>query len=377
MADRIEGLSGPAFRSPGGTPEETLPDTRGTWQGETVEVGPRDAASLLADAMEELTFALAEEMEVKEIKERKVEEEEDAFGDRVHEIHGVWKMLEEQLPDLDLEALRELFEELVGTDASEEEIARKVGERFRDPTHADAALDGLEKALRAAGDTALADRVATVRERFRAENGPAIRAGLNVTGAVMEVAAGDRAAAGELRDLYRATVFGVPGPAGLYRGIISQFGIDGFADRIRFLTRAAGDDLAAAGPSVDPVRLQELIRDLSALRVLDTVHERCGTLAARLERQNGVTVTPTDLLQHLLPLTEETVSGPSKPLGLPERLGLPASPPEAGIMLLREAREVMGMMPVAIYRDMDARAAVLRGMQEAMDIMIEREEAGE
>jgi type III secretion protein W len=376
MADRIEGPSGAAFRMPGGQAEETLQDARGTWQGETIEVAPRDVASLLADAREELTFAHSEEMEVKEIKERKVEEEE-TYGERVNEIEGAWKMLEEQLPDLDLNALRELFEELVGTDASEEEIARKVNERFRDPTHADAALDGLEKALRAAGDTELADRVANVRERFRAENGPAIRAGLNVTRAVMEVAAGDRAAAGELRDLYRATVFNSPGPGGLYRGIVGQFGIEGFAERMRFLTRAAGDDLAAAGPSVDPAQLQELIRDLSALRVLDTVHERCGTLAARLERQNGMTVAPTDLLQHLLPFTEETVNGPSKPLALPEKLGLPASPLEGSITLLREAREVMAMMPVAIFRDMDARAAVLRGMQEAMDIMIEREEAGE
>ncbi|MEJ0017904.1 MAG: type III secretion system gatekeeper subunit SctW [Acetobacteraceae bacterium] len=258
--------------------------------------------------------------------------------------------------------------------ASEDDILRMVGERFGDPTHADVAMDGLEKALHLAGRDELADRVTGARARFQAEQGPAIRAGLNVTGAAFEIAAGDKAAAGELRDLYRATVFGKPGPAGLYRGMIGQFGVEGFTDRLRFLTHAAGDDLAAEGPSVDPARLQELIRDLSTLRVLDTVHERCTELANRLDRQNQVRLAPTDVLQALLPLTEETVNGPSKILAVPEKLDIPASRLDAQITLLREAREVMTIMPVAIYRDMDARAALLRGMQEAMDITIEREE---
>ena len=33
------------------------------------------------------------------------------------------------------------------------------------------------------------------------------------------------------------------------------------------------------------------------------------------------------------------------------------------------------MVPVAIYRDPDARGSVLRAMQEAMDISIEQEDA--
>ena len=376
MSDRIDGIAN-TFRMPTEhSQQETLQDPQGNWHGESVEVGPRDALSLLQDAKEELTTLMSEEMEVKDIKEREIEEKEFGYADRVNEIEGAWKMLEEQLPDLDLNALHDLLEEFMGAgDLSEDDIRRMVGEKFKDPSHAFAAMQGLEQALRTVGRDEMADRVASVREQFAAEHGPSIRAGLNITKTALEISGGDRVAAGELRDLYRSTVFGKPGPSGLYRGIIDQFGVEGFADRMRFLTRAVGDDLVAEGPSVDPARLQELIRDLSTLRVLDTVHERCDQLTARLERQNQVKVETTDVMQSLLPLTEETVNGPSKIIAVPEKLGIPETRLDARITLLREARDVMALMPVAIYRDADARGAVLRAMQEAMDITIEQEEA--
>jgi type III secretion protein W len=376
MSDRVDRIAPTAFRMPTEHAEKELKDAQGTWQGETVQVDPRDAHSLVQDAKEELSSLMSEEMEVKDIKERNVEDDEYGYADRVNEIEGVWKMLQEQLPDIDVEALRELLEDFLDhDDASEDDIRRMVGERFKEPAHAFAAMQSLEQALRLNGRTALADRMASVRERFQGENGPSIRAGLNVTNAALEISAGDRDAANELRDLYRATVFDKAGPAGLYRGIIDQFGVEGFGDRLHFLTRAAGDDLASAGPSVDPAQLQQLIGELSTLRVLDTVHERCGVMVGRLDRQNQVKLEPTAVMQALLPLTEEPVNGPSKVLAVPEKLGIPQDHLEARINLLRESREVMGMVPVAIYRDPDARGSVLRAMQEAMDISIEQEDA--
>lgn len=376
MSDRIDSISNLTYRPSTDQSETGLQDTTGTWQGETVEVGPRDALSLLDDAKEEITTLVSEEMEIKDIKERKVEEPDHTYSERVNEIEGAWKMLEEQLPDLDLNALHDLFEEFMEAgDLSEEEIQRRVSEKFPDPSHAFMAMQGLDDALRINGREEMAERVGTVRERFMSENGPSIRAGLNVSKTAMEISGGDRAAAQELRDLYRSTIFGTPGPSSVYRGIIDQYGMDGFGERLRFLTKAVGDDLSSEGPSIDRARLQELIRDLSTLRVLDTVHERCGQLTDRLERQNHVKVEPTNVMQALLPLTEEPVNGPSKIIAIPEKLGIPQTQIEARITLFREAREVMGMLPVAIYRDMDARGSVLRAMQEAMDIAIEQEEA--
>ena len=57
MSDRIDRLAGAGFRSPLGESAEGLQQPRGSWQGESVEVAPRDATSLLADAKEELAMA--------------------------------------------------------------------------------------------------------------------------------------------------------------------------------------------------------------------------------------------------------------------------------------------------------------------------------
>ena len=374
MADRMDALSGTALRGPAGSSPEDAPTARGTWQGEAVLVAPPSVESLLDDAKEELTFAIAEQMEIKDIEDRSVEES-GSYGERVNEIEGVWKLLDEQLPDLDLDALRALLENFLEQETlSEDDISRMVQERFGDPSHTYAALDTLASELRGHGREEMADRTAAVRDRMLQDNGPAIRAGLNVSATAFEVAAGDRAAAAELRDLYRTTVLAAPGPAGVYRGMIQQFGVDGFSDHLRFLTRAVGDDLAAAGPSVEPARLQELLEDLSALRVLDTAHDRCAQLARRVNQQGPVTLTPTEVLQNLLPLTEEPINGPAKLLALADRLGIPADRYDTRVALLRESRDVLAALPVAVYRDGDARMTLLRAVQEAMDITIEQEE---
>lgn len=374
MSDRIDRLAGAGFRSPLGESAEGLQQTRGSWQGESVEVAPRDATSLLADAKEELAMAMSEQMEVKDIEERQVEDP-GTYGERVNEIEGVWGMLQEQLPDLDLDALRGLLEHfLEQTDPSDEDIRRLVDQQFSDPSHAFAALDTIAGQLRTAGRDELATRVIAARDRLQAERGPDIRAGLNVTAAAFELADGDRQEAAALRDLYRASVFATSGPAGLYRGIIEQFGVEGFADRLRFLTRATADDLAAEGPSVEPARLQQLLGDLSTLRVLDTVHDRCKLAVTRLSQQGQDGLTPTGMLQVLLPLTTDPMVGPNKLLAVPDGLGVPADQFEIRVGVLRESRDILAMVPVTVYRDGDVRAAVLRAAQEAMDLTIEQEE---
>jgi hypothetical protein len=163
MSDRVDRIAPTAFRMPTGHAEKELKDAQGTWQGETVQVDPRDAHSLVQDAKEELSSLMSEEMEVKDIKERNVEDDEYGYADRVNEIEGVWKMLQEQLPDIDVEALRELLEDFLDhDDASEDDIRRMVGERFKEPAHAFAAMQSLEQALRLNGRTALADRKSVV-----------------------------------------------------------------------------------------------------------------------------------------------------------------------------------------------------------------------
>lgn len=371
MSDRIDAVGHTTLRHDNAEAEAAPGGATGTWHGEGVRLEAPDALSLLEDAKEELTFMHQERMESKSIEERNLRNEDESKSERVQRIR---EMLE-QLPDLDSDELDAFRAALLAGKCDAAATLREMRERFSDPSHGHAALQYAEHELRAGGEAELADRVAEARAQMEAEEGPAIRAGLNVTKAAFETAEGDRAAAAGLRESYRTAIFGKPGPSGVYKGIIDRVGVEGFSAQVKFLTRALGDDLGAAGPSVERPQLRELLENLYALRTLDTVHERCGELAGRVKRLCGTEVAPTAVMQRLLPLTEETVSGPSKIKGIPEQVGVPARRLDAQILFLREAQGVMAMMPPAVYRDMDARFSVLGGIQEAMDLLIEREEA--
>jgi type III secretion protein W len=352
----------------------------GNWRGDTVRVesGP-NFLSLLDSAKEELTFSHSEKMEEKKIEDRLVEEE-GRYGERVEDVAGVWKFLG-QLPDMDLRALAGLMEELETLENAEgvrtttpDRVLALVSQHFDDPGHIFAALENAEQRFRTLGHAEFANAIKQAKDQYENEHGPEIRAGLNITVAAFEASDGDREEAQRLRDLYRDTVFNSTGPAAVYGGILNQFGTEDFPGRVKFLMRALGDDLRSAGPSVDPTRLHELTSQLSELHVLETVHERCGQLADRLRRLNGVDLSVTGVMRELMPLSVDVVSGPSKLLALPGRLGIPDSQIEVGIALLRETRDVMALMPPGIYRDLDARSSVLRGIQEALDVLIQREE---
>ncbi|MCO5966165.1 TyeA family type III secretion system gatekeeper subunit [Sinorhizobium meliloti] len=190
-----------------------------------------------------------------------------------------------------------------------------------------------------------------------------------------EEPADDRRLAAELRDFYRTTVSTDPGPLQLYRGILNKFEVEDFARYIAFLTRALGEDIASAGPSVEPARLREILGGLSALRVLDTVYEQCEKMVERMRRLNVLDITATGVMQQLLPLVDDTVRAPSKIILIPDRFGIPPLQLDLHIAVLRESRDVLAMIPVEVYRDLEARKTTLRAIEDAMAMRIEQEES--
>lgn len=370
MSERIDQLGSvaPLRRVPA---EEGAIRAQGAWRGEAVVAAAPDALTMLANAKEELTFAHSERMEKKAIKERVVENRAGAMAERVAQITEIM----ESMPDLDREGLRQFTTLLRGMQARADAFRQAAEEQYPDPSHAYAALAEAEEQFRRDGDGPRAEAAGAARRQLMEEKGPAVRAGLNTGRAAFEAAGGDAAAAQQLRDSYRETVFARPGPAGVYKGIIDRFGVEGFGPQVKFLTRAVGDELLAAGPSVEPPRLRELLADLSTLRTLDTAHERAEGLGRRLGRLAGVQLGATAMLRQLLPLTEETIAGPQKIRPIPQALGLPASRLDIQILFLREARDLLGSLPAGIYRDNEARFALLGGMQQALDQLIEIEES--
>jgi type III secretion protein W len=365
-----------AFRQPQPLPDQGSIGGQsgqiGNWRGETLRVAEPDLARLLSEAKEELTFAHSERMEQKSMRERKVTAPNEAMIERIAQIREIQEWVD-KLPDLDTAQLQEFLDEARRGGQDSESLLGRARERFGDPSHAFAALDIVEQMLRGENPE-VANAAAAARDALLEAEGPSVRAGINITSVAFELAQHDREAAGELRSLYREVVLGNPTPAGIYRAILQRYGSEDFSDRLRFLSRAIGDDLAAAGPSIPPAQLREVLDGLSSLRVLDTAHDRCGLLSQRIGRLSGVTPPVTDVMRALLPLTEQTTYGPGTVSSIPSQLGIPESRLDARILLMGEARAVMALLPTGIYRDQDSRFAVLRSLQEAMDTLIEREE---
>lgn len=351
---------------------EPVPVQVGSWRGEAVRLAGPTHATLLEQAREERTFGFSEAIESRALVERKISEERLAPSlSAVHEIDAYF----ERLPYFDRTELPGLLRDIRRDDSALQDILRKVRRRFADPSYAYAALDLAARELRREGLDQLAIRTNGAKAQLMAKQGVAVRAGLNISVVATEVAAGDQRLAAELRDFYRATVSSDPGPLRLYRDILSKFGVEGFARHVAFLTRALGEDIASAGPSVEPARLWEILSGLSALRVLDTVHECCQKMVERIRRRNIIDITATGVMWQLLPLLEDTVPGPSKIIPIPERLGIPLVHLDMQIAVLRDSRDLLAMIPVGVYRDLDARESTLRAIEEAMDIRIEQEES--
>ncbi|MER8791428.1 type III secretion system gatekeeper subunit SctW [Mesorhizobium sp. M0983] len=325
----------------------------------------------MEQAKEERTFGFSESMESKGLAERKISEERRAPPlNAVHELESYF----ERLPCFDRAELQALLRDIRSDDSALQDILRKVRRRFADPSYAYAALDLAARELRREGLDQLGARTDGAMAQLMAEQGVAVRAGLNISVAASELAAGDQGLAAELRDFYRAMVSSDPGPLQVYKEILRKSGVEGFAWHVAFLTRALGEDIASAGPSVEPTRLSEILSRLSALRVLDTVHECCEQMVERMRRRNIIDITAVGVMWQLLPLVEDSVPGPSKVIPIPERLGIPRAHLDLQIAVLRDSRNLLAMIPVGVYRDLEARESALRAVEEAMDIRIGQEE---
>ncbi|WP_188130609.1 type III secretion system gatekeeper subunit SctW [Neomesorhizobium albiziae] len=351
---------------------EPVPTPVGSWRGEAVRLERPTHATLLEQAKEELTFRFSEVMESTGHAEHKISEERVAPPlSAVDELDAYF----ERLPFFNRAELQALLRDIRSGDCAVEDILRKAGRRFADPSFAYAALDLAAREFRREGLDEVAVRTDAAKAQLMAKQGVAVRAGLNISMVASEEAAGDKKIAAELSDFYRATISSDPGPVRLYRGILDRFGVEGFARHVTFLTRALGEDIGSVGPSIEPARLREILGGLSALRVLDTVHECCGEMVERVGRQSKIVITATGVMQQLLPLVEDIVPDPSKIIPIPERLGIPAVQLDLQISLLRESRKLLAMIPVGVYRDLEARGTTLRAVQQAMDIRIGQEES--
>jgi len=351
----------------------------GTFRGMAVTL-VADAQSLLQDAAEELSFAVAQKRESSSIAERRFRSGSDLRAEAIERLQRIQDLMA-AMPDLrDAKALAVLKEALgrMGRQVTVEDALREGRSTFGDVTEQYLALALIagELAGDEAADPIVAATVAEAAERLETESGPEIRAGINLAGRVAETASGGLGDTQALRDLYRSSVLGFETLSQTYQALLARYGTERFAEALGFLTSALGDELSSQGPSIPPERLRPILSDLYQLGVLKAVHEECDEALARLNRRfgTGAGANTATLMTHLIPLSNRTWIAPTDIHGLIERLGLKTDL-EAEIYVLQDLTRITRSLPEHIFQDREGRQKLTTAVQMALDDAIQREEA--
>ena len=372
MFEQVDG----ARSMQGGPVRETAPEpprsVEGYHEGRVVQV--KDFQSMIAEAAEEVSFAFSERVE-KHLAERR----------SVRLASGQTELLQgaedcfARLPDFEKGRQLEAFMARLWSlrDVSAGQILAVVRLSFRDVSIQYAVLLHALESTAAAGESSsgLRNALAEALEHLVREQGPAVRAGLNTSVTAFEVAGQGFAGVQRLRDFYRSAVLGFTDLDSAYRGVMDAYGEEGFQRAMDFLIRAAGAELMSRGPSIDRAELRSIIDRLYYLEVLGNMQRACTGLVKRMQTQfrEPAAVSGRALMGRLLGLTIHPSVGSQEILAILNDLGIGGA--AARIDLLRELRYLVWEIPFKACKDMQGRQKLLKGMQEALDSEIAKEQA--
>jgi len=216
------------------------------------------------------------------------------------------------------------------------------------------------------------DQITDSLAELEFESSASIHAGLNSIDAASQFAS----TAGEIREFqttYRDLVIGSPNLAEMLKTILERFGDKDFAEGLKALLKALGNDVVAARPSVDPVRLRLLIEDIYRVEIFNTLIEDATALGKGLIKHHWCADFPVLLyLKELVSLTGERWINPTRFATLPGKFSI--ANPEASILLVTQSLRALRGMPVKIYENVDSRQEILNAGQDALDELIRADE---
>ncbi len=337
----------------------------GQMGGQQVQVD--DANSVLSDAAEEISLHHSEKAETKHTSERK---KEAARPMELMSPEAIMAYMEAAQAFEDPEELVQLAKRM---QSSQGDPAAQAKQAFPGPTEQFMALQyALHQGEREGAPADVLDALREALDDLEMEHGPRIRADANTIGAAGEGARGSADVA-QFQATYRDVVLGNPSLAGTLKLALERFGDSDFTAGLARLTRALGQDLAAARPSGDPTRLQNLVQDLYHLGVAATVLDASRELHASIGAQHGaLSGTPVALMQDLVGISAEKWVAGSRFTALADKFG--ATGVEAQIHFLTGIKLLMRDLPVKVFVDTDQRQTIFQAVQDALDAAIDRED---
>jgi len=333
--------------------------------GQQVQVD--DANSVLSDAAEEISLHHSEKAETKHTSERK---KEAARPLELMSPEAIMAYMDAAQAFEDAEELVQLAKRML---SGQGDPAAQAKQAFPGPTEQFMALQyALHQGEREGAPAEVLDALREALDDLEMEHGPRIRADANTIGAAGEGARG-HADVAQFQATYRDVVLGNPSLAGTLKLALERFGNSDFAAGLARLTQALGQDLAAARPSGDPTRLQNLVQDLYHLGVAATVLDASRELHARIGEQHGaLTGTPVALMQDLVGISAEKWVSGNRFTALAEKFG--ATGVEAQIHFLTGIKLLMRDLPVKVFVDADQRQTLFQAVQDALDAAIDKED---
>jgi type III secretion system YopN/LcrE/InvE/MxiC family regulator len=253
--------------SPVGAPlvEELI----GQYRGEAVV--PSSEASKLTEAAEEIGMSVAHRFDKKALGQRKVREDAGISAEALAHL----KDFHEKLPDMPSEAkllelaqrLRDYLEQSGGLRDSD--VLAELQAFDADVTHQFAAIEVLESAF--ADEPGMAQALAAARTSFeRADVLRDVRAGFAAAEAAHRAAATLETDPAAVRNAYRAMIREAADFARVFEALQGFDLLKSLPEAIATFMEAAGRDLAAAGPSIDPAQLADLLKELGKLKKVQT-----------------------------------------------------------------------------------------------------------
>lgn len=372
MFEQVDGTRNAQWASA----RETAPEPRrseGEYIGGNV-VPVKDLRSLIAEAAEEVSFIFSERVEKRltECKSARLASGRTQLRQRAEDCFA-------RLPDFERGARLQAFMKHLASlgDVSAERILASVRLSFTDVSHQYAVLLHALETIAGAGASSSGLRTAldAALEYLDREQGPAVRAGLNTTVIAVEYAEQGLGGVQRLRDFYRGTVLGFVDLETAYRQVIEAYGEDGFQRATGFLIKAAGAELMSQGPSIDRAELRSIIDHLYYLEVLGNMQRACMGLMKRMQTQfhEPAAGSGRALMARLMGLRMDPLVGSQGVLAMLNYLGITGA--AARIYLLRELRQLVWEIPLKACKDMQGRQKLLKGMQEALDSEIAKEQA--
>ena len=337
----------------------------GQMGGQQVQVD--DANSVLSDAAEEISLHHSEKAETKHTSERKKE------ATRPLELmspEAIMAYMEAAQAYEDPEELVQLAKRM---QSGQGDPAAQAKQAFGEPTQQFMALQyALHQGEREGAPAEALDALREALDDLEMEHGPRIRADANTIAAAGEGARGSADVA-QFQATYRDVVLGNPSLAGTLKLALERFGDGDFAAGLSRLIQALGQDLAAARPSGDPTRLQNLVQDLYHLGVAATVLDASRELHAKIGEQHGaLSGSPVALMQDLVGISAEKWVSGNRFTALAEKFG--ATGVEAQIHFLTGIKLLMRDLPVKVFVDADQRQTIFQAAQDALDAAIDRED---